>query len=578
MPDALDARVAVGTIVRVPLHGRRVRGWVVADGVAPETEPERLRPIAAAVSAGPSRELVDLCRWIAWRWCGPVVSLLRSASPSNIVPPEAVPISEVGVHPVVDAPAGLDGIADAPVGLVAWPPASDRRALVRSLLAPSGSTVVVVPEGVRLGSLVGALERDGRSVVVVRGDQTGAERTRAWSAARRGACVVVGGRVAVLAPVPDLSAIVVLDEGDEGLVEERVPAWHARDVAIERARRARARVTLVSPVPTVDACVAATAFARPNRALERDGWPVVDVVDLRDTRPGFGLLSETLATRLHETIDRDRRALCVVNRKGRARLLACAACGELVRCERCGAAVGETDGGLVCPRCDEPRARLCTRCGGTRMRVVRAGVSRLRDDLAALLPRATVAAVDAATVHVPDADVLVGTEAVLHRVRGMPGRRPGLAAFLELDHELLALRYRAAEQALWLLARGARAVGPDGRLLVQTRVPDHEVVRAVRARDPELVPGVERERRQLLGFPPFGALAEVSGAGEAVDAAVARLPDAHVSVLGPTPTRAGARALVRADDVATLCDALAVAAADGRRHGRLRVDVDPLRV
>ncbi|HZR13380.1 MAG TPA: hypothetical protein VFC33_09025, partial [Acidimicrobiia bacterium] len=139
MPDALDARVAVGTIVRVPLHGRRVRGWVVADGVAPETEPERLRPIAAAVSAGPSRELVDLCGWIAWRWCGPVVSLLRSASPPNVVAPEAAPVPDVGVHPVVDVPAGLDGIADAPVGLVAWPPASDRRALVRSLLAPSGS-------------------------------------------------------------------------------------------------------------------------------------------------------------------------------------------------------------------------------------------------------------------------------------------------------------------------------------------------------------------------------------------------------------------------------------------------------
>lgn len=564
--------------MRVPLHGRRVRGWVVADDVTPEAERERLRPLAAAVSAGPPSEMVDLCRWIAWRWCGPVVATLRSASPANVVEPGPSPAPDVAVHPVAPRPSGLDAVADAAVGLVAWPPAADRRDLVRSLLAPAGSTIVVVPEGVRLASLVGALARDGRPVVVMRGDQTGAERTRAWTAARHGACVVVGGRVAVLAPVPDLAAIVLLDEGDEGLQEERAPTWHARDVAVERARRAGVRVTLVSPAPTVDACVTATAFARPNRAVERDGWPRLDVVDLRDERPGFGALSELLATRLHETIDRGTRALCVVNRKGRARLLACAACGELVRCERCGAAVVETDTGLACPRCDEPRARICSSCGGTRLRVVRAGVARLRDDLAALLPRATVADVDASTDEIPDADVLVGTEAVLHRVRAMPGRRPGLAAFLELDQELLALRYRAAEQALWLLARAARVVGPDGLLLVQTRVPDHEVVRAVRTRDPELVPGVEGERRRLLGFPPFGALAEVSGATESVDAAVARLHGADVTVLGPTATRSGARALVRADEVATLCDALAAAAAEGRRHGRLRVHVDPPRV
>jgi primosomal protein N' (replication factor Y) len=551
---------------------------VVADDVTPETERERLRPLAAAVSAGPPSEMVDLCRWIAWRWCGPVVATLRSASPPNVVEPGPSPVPDVAVHPVAPPPSGLDAVVDAAVGLVAWPPAADRRDLVRSLLAPAGSTIVVVPEGVRLASLVGALARDGRPVVVIRGDQTSAERTRAWTAARHGACVVVGGRVAVLAPVPDLAAIVLLDEGDEGLQEERAPTWHARDVAIERARRIGVRVTLVSPAPTVDACAAATAFVRPNRAVERDGWPRLDVVDLRDERPGFGALSELLATRLHEAIDHGTRALCVVNRKGRARLLACAACGELVRCERCGAAVVETETGLTCPRCDEPRARICSSCGGTRLRVVRAGVARLRDDLAALLPRATVAEVDASTDEIPDADVLVGTEAVLHRVRAMPGRRPGLAAFLELDQELLALRYRAAEQALWLLARAARVVGPDGLLLVQTRAPEHEVVRAVRARDPELVPGVERERRQLLGFPPFGALAELSGATESVDAAVARLHGAGVTVLGPTATRTGARALARADDVATLCDALAGAAAEGRRHGRLRVHVDPPRV
>ncbi|MGH8977518.1 MAG: hypothetical protein ACRDV7_05540, partial [Acidimicrobiia bacterium] len=86
VPDALGARVRVGTIVRVPLHGRRVRGWVVADGVEPESG-ARLLPIAAVVSEGPPPDVVALTKWVAWRWSGPRVAVLRTTSPPNIVPP-----------------------------------------------------------------------------------------------------------------------------------------------------------------------------------------------------------------------------------------------------------------------------------------------------------------------------------------------------------------------------------------------------------------------------------------------------------------------------------------------------------
>jgi primosomal protein N' (replication factor Y) len=502
----------VGTIVRILLHGRRVRGWVVADDVEPEATPDQLRPLLAAVSAGPPADVVDLCRWAAWRWAGPFPAMLRSASPPNVVRPGPAPDPDTTVFPTAPTPPLSDDVVAHAVGLVQWPPAADRRDLVTAMLAPLGSTVVVVPEGARLGSLVGHLQRAERRVVVLRGDQPDAVRSEGWATAREGSCVVVGGRIAVLAPVPDLAACVVLDEGDEALKEERSPAWHAREVALERARRAGARVTLVSPAPTVDAFAAATKVARPDRAVERRGWPPLQLVDRRDERPDLGLLTEPLARRLHDVLGRGQRAVCMVNRKGRARLLACASCGELVRCEACGAAAVERDDGLVCPRCEARRARVCARCGGSRLRVVRAGVTRLRDDFAALLPRATVAEVDASTRELPDADVLVGTEAVLHRVRNAPGAPVGLVAYLEFDQELLALRYRATEQALWLLVRGARVVGPDGWLLVQTRMPDHDVLQAVVARDPQLALEPEVERRRASGFPPFGGLAELTGA------------------------------------------------------------------
>ena len=103
----------------------------------------------------------------------------------------------------------------------------------------------------------------------LRGTEPDAARTRAWAAARAGRCVVVGGRVAVWAPVPDLAAIIVLDEGDEALQEERTPTWNGRDVAVERAARAGAALTLVAAAPTLEAEAIAGPPQRPDRGTER---------------------------------------------------------------------------------------------------------------------------------------------------------------------------------------------------------------------------------------------------------------------------------------------------------------------
>ena len=392
---------------------------------------------------------------------------------------------------------------------------------------------------------------------------------------RAGACIVVGGRTAVWAPVPDLARIVLVDEADEALEEERAPTWNARDVAIERVRRAGATIRVTTPAPTIDVIV---ALDEQPASDARVPWGRVAVVDTRDEQPGQALLTGVLADELRRIRDSDRRSICVLNRKGRARLLACRTCGELARCERCGATVRQDDDGLTCSRCGTVRPPVCLHCHGTRFRAVRPGVGSVRDDLAALLPRATVAAVDATTELVPDADILIGTEAVLHRAPA--GRAVGLVAFLDLDQELLAPRARAAEQALWLLVRAVRLLGPrtaKGVLLLQTRLPEHEVVLAARRGEPLVVADAERARRRVLGWPPFGGVAELSGDAVAVGAACDALRGVvTVTVLGPVDD--GQRALVRAATVDDLCDALALPAVEAAHAlGRLRVDVDPRR-
>jgi primosomal protein N' (replication factor Y) len=567
--------VAVGTIVRVPLHGRRVRGWVVeCDAAVPAHLGEADIQEVLAASAGPPPDVVELCRWAAWRWAGPLATFLRAASPPNRVPELAAPEPETAIYPG----AALTG---ARVEVVA------PRGELEVPLAPEGSTLVIDPSATRAGVLVARWEREGRDVVTLGSEHPDSVRTEHWARARAGACVVIGGRAATWAPVPDLAAVVVLDEADEALEEERAPTWNARDVAFERAARAGVAVRVLTPAPTVDAFVA--IGWTPRGGAPRGGppvrWPRVEVIDQRDEEPGHGLLSAPLADALRRTVDRGARAVCVLNRRGRARLLACRTCGELARCEVCGATVeqvaDDAGGGFRCRRCSHERPRVCLHCHGGSFRVVRPGIARVRDELAALLPRVDVVSVDTTTTEIPDVPVLVGTEAVLHRVGAGSPAPVGLVAYLELDQELLAPRARAGEQALWLVVRGARLLDEHGSLLLQTRLPDHEVVQACRRGDPYVVPESDAPRREALGFPPFGGLAELAGDAAAVAGACDALAGSGVTVLGPIADGASgsSRALLRASSVELLCDALADPGVEAARtKGRLRVDVDPRRV
>jgi primosomal protein N' (replication factor Y) len=558
VPAELTARVRVGTIVRVPLQGRKVRGWVIETDATPEGD-ARLLPIAAIVSAGPPADVVALSAWIARRWCGPRVAVLRSASPPNNVrvatPNELA--SEATPYGSSATPVRSGGREVRRV-----PPLQDRRDLVEQLVARAGSTVICVADGSRVASLARTLSGRGHPVALLHSDESPAARTDAWRRAAAGNCVVVGGRVAALAPVPDLAAAVVVDDADEALQEERVPTWHARDVLLERAARAGAVATVVSPAPTVEAEFAVQFEPTvPPPDVEVAGWPRVIIVDRREQPPGARLLTEPLAAALRAT---DEVAVCVLNRRGRFRLLVCDACHELLRWDK-----------------HEDRPVVCPACGEARLRVIRAGVTRVGEELAALLPGKHVVDLDADTGAVPPtANVVVGTEAALHRA-DLRRRRPALVAYLDLDQELLAPRYRAATQALWLLVRGAQLLAArsrsETRLLVQTRLPDHEVVRAVAEGRPQIVTEGEIARRRALGYPPFGALAELTGDDTALARAVEQLrakAEPGVQALGPSE----GRVLVQAPDPDTLARVLPPALASARAAGRIRTVVDPPRV
>jgi primosomal protein N' (replication factor Y) len=342
---------------------------------------------------------------------------------------------------------------------------------------------------------------------------------------------------------------------------------------------------------------------------ERAGWPTVELVDRRAADPRTGLFSEEFVRLARSVLDdEDARArgplVCVYNRTGGARLLACRHCGELARCARCGVATALDRGDelLRCPRCHDSRPIVCVACGRLRMKMLRVGVARLREELAALLGveveevsgartergagPASVAQSDdhaAAGIRGP---VLVGTEAVLHRVR-----RAAAVAFLDVDLHLLAPRLAASEETLALFVRagrlvGGRASGPAwARVLAQTRVPDHPVLTAAALGEPAPVLAAEVAQREAAVLPPFSALALVSGPlgasyadalQSALDGGASREQVASANGDGPAMSVTSlddGRYLVQAPRHEVLCELLSRVP---RPSGRgLRVEVDP---
>jgi primosomal protein N' (replication factor Y) len=594
VPATWDHDVRVGTRVRVPLHGRSVRGWVVPGDTGPGEPPPdvALLPLKAWLGWGPPEEVVDLAEWASWRWAGTPAFFLRAASPDAIVralphapAPTAWPPTTT-THPWT--PALDSGSGETMLRL---PPATDLIELVLSVAsdervrARSGSVVVLVPSTGWAERLVTRLVRRGMPAV------------SSWAEARAGWPVVVGTRRGAWAPVPRLAAVIVLDAHDAAYTEESAPTYSAVEAVRERARRAGAPCLLVSPIPPVVVTAPGhleTIALTPHE--ERAGWPALEVVDRRGDDPRSGMFSEAFVRLARSVLDDPSATargplVCVYNRTGGARLLACAHCGELAQCARCGAAVvhPKDEELLRCPRCGETRPVVCPHCGRLRMKALRVGVSRLREELAALLgvdvgevsgprpagPRAAAGQEprQPADADVPPQPVLVGTEAVLHRVR-----RAAAVCFLDIDLHLLAPRLSATEDTLSLLVRAGRLVGPRGsgatwaRVQTQTRVPDHPVLVAATAGEPARVLDAEADIRRVSGLPPFSALAVVSGTlaaayAETLAATVAAHPRVSVAPLD------AARFLVQAPDHRELCDALAAAP---RPAGRgLRVEVDP---
>ena len=584
VPETLVGNICVGDRVRVPLHNRNVAGWVLQLGDTAtqfsDVDESRLLSVIKVLGKGPSQEIVDLARWAAHMWVGRLRAFFVAASPATLV--ASLPGSrytQVSTRKKFDAdPQAIDAINAAGIAVLRRGPACSPRSLVLTA-ASQGPVLVVIPTLNRARLMAASLREYGLSVAVMPQD---------WAVAAGGVDVVIGARSAVWSSVPLLKSVIVIDEHDDALQEERSPSWHARDIAVQRAKKIGIACLLVSPVPSLRALHGASGMvASLDPSTEASHWPQIRVVDRRlDERWSSSMLSSDLIEQLR---DHSRRIVCVLNVKGRARLLACGGCRELVRCDVCEAAMSmSASKQLECPRCANVRPAVCTKCGSGKLAVIKAGVSRLREELAAAAGRRVDEVVEISGGEAANKDqeidqtrmLFVGTEAALHRVRDVD-----TVVFLDIDQEISAPRYRAAEITLSLVVHAARLVArkrsgssnkSDGLVMIQSMLADHSLLRGLASHDLNEFVNEEMSRRKLMQLPPYGALAQVSGTGVDQVADILRS-----NVLLQVSATNKESVLVKSNDweelANSISDALVVASTRGKKTLRTKTQIDPPR-
>jgi len=450
--------------------------------------------------------------------------------------------------------------------------------VLRSVVATGTGAILLVPEIALTPQTVARVRGVfGDQVAVLHSGLSDGERADAWRALRRGERrLAVGPRSAVFAPVQRLGAIVVDEEHEPSYKQGTAPRYHARDVAIERARLEGARVILGSATPSLETLhLAATGkvvrFELPDRIGARP-LPPVAVIDLRSAErvPDARGVPWTVALdeAVRGALGRGEQVILLLNRRGFATYLQCPACGDVRTCPRCAIAltVHQTPAALRCHYCghEEVVPTVCRLCGQETQRMRGLGTQQLEHFVGLRFPEARIARMDLDTTSTKWAhhrvlermeqgtiDILLGTQMI---AKGLDFPNVTVVGVVDADTGLHLPDFRAAERTFQLVAQvaGRAGRGPrGGRVYVQTRAPDHHAIRAAAVHSVAQFAAAELPLRAPPhpAYPPHVGLArfvasheDAGRAQRAAERVAAWLVRANterlsgaLSVLGPAP-------------------------------------------
>ncbi len=446
--------------------------------------------------------------------------------------------------------------------------------LAAETLAQDRSVLIMVPEISLTPQLQQRFEqRLGSTVMVLHSGLNKSERERAWQRARLGLSrLVLGTRSAVFVPIDRLGLVLVDEEHDSSFKQQDGFRYSARDLAIVRAKRAGCPIVLGSATPSLESLRNADLGRYQMLHLrQRAGGavpPSMGLLDIRD-QPLRGGLSESLLKAAGQALQKGEQVMLFLNRRGFAPVLGCYSCGWVSDCPRCDARQTLHKGAhlLWCHHCGSQRRVpiSCPECGTNELHPLGQGTQRLEENVAELFPGVPLIRVDRdATsrkgsltallekVHAADAMVLMGTQML---AKGHHFPKVTLVGILDIDGGLFSADFRAPERMAQLLLQVAGRAGRGsrpGRVLIQTRYPDHPLLQTLVKEGYEAFSRVALQEREQAQLPPFShqALLRADAAKveypqqflDAVAEQARRLGHDQVSLWGPVPAPMGRRA------------------------------------
>ena len=417
---------------------------------------------------------------------------------------------------------------------------------MRSVLDSGRSAILLVPEiGLTPAVAADLHQIFGEEVAILHSSLSDRERAEQWHRIRRGeARMVVGTRSAVFAPVQDLALIIVDEEHDASYKQEETPRYHARDLAVMRAKMSDAVVVLGSATPSLESYFNAkknkyVLIELPDR-VERRPLPEVEIVDMRLEFQETGreqVISRKLAEEIQQRLDRKEQVMVLLNRRGYSPVVFCRACGKKLECKNCAIALThhKREHKMVCHYCGytAPVPKSCVHCGSEYVYFLGTGSEKLEELLHGMFPQARIARLDRDTVrghedferalnalNEGELDLIVGTQMIAkgHDIHGVT-----LVGVVGADVALGLPDFRAAERTFQLLTQVAGRAGrgqSPGKVILQTCFQDHYAVQYAARHD--FIGFYEKELRfrSWMHYPPYSALANVLVRSRSLDDAL----------------------------------------------------------
>lgn len=399
--------------------------------------------------------------------------------------------------------------------------------LIAHVLAAGRQAIVLIPEiALTYQTVMRFYNRFGDRVSIMNSRLSQGERYDQYERAKAGEIdIMIGPRSALFTPFERLGLIIIDEEHENSYKSETSPRYHAREVAIERARINHAAVVLGSATPSIDSYYMAQTgryqLLEMTQRVKNQALPTCEVVDLRqELRDGNrSILSKRLQELMEERLEKKQQTMLFLNRRGVSGFISCRACGYVVKCPHCDVSLSQHAGGrMVCHYCgyEERQPKVCPSCGSKYLGGFKAGTQKIEMLVKQRFPKARVLRMDFDTTRTKDsyekilqafanqeADILIGTQMI---VKGHDFPNVTLVGVLAADMSLHVADYHAAERTFQLLTQAVGRAGRGqlpGQAIIQTYDPEHFAIQTAKAQDYEAFYQHEIAYRKMMHYPPI---------------------------------------------------------------------------